>query len=250
MPLQPAWCKVVLFKQKMRYRKFFRLSTTMETMNQFQSHPQKHDFQVERIILFSDAVFAIAITILVVELKVPLVSKSASELDFWQEFSKQIPQILGLVLSFFLIGIYWTVHHSMFGYVINYTRKLLWLNLTFLFTIAIMPFTTAIYSEYSVTEGHAELVGPYSIYVFNICLTGLMNFILLDYIANPHNKISEFVPHNYAKYGKIRAVITPVVFMISLLVSVIEPGISRLLLFLIPVAMAYIGWIIKRINKI
>lgn len=215
-------------------------------MDQHEHHPTKQGFQVERLIFFSDAVFAIAITILVIELKVPLVPENATEQDFLKEFSKQIPQILGLILSFFLIGIYWTAHHNMFGYVINYTKKLLWINLIFLFTIVIMPFTTAIYSEYSFTEGHIKLISPYAVYVFNICFTGIMNFILMNYITNPKNKIAEYVPHNYSKYGKIRSLITPAIFLLSLLVCFIEPGIGRMILFLIPFAMAYVG---RKIRK-
>lgn len=208
-------------------------------------HPHKQDFQVERLIFFSDAVFAIAITILVIDLKVPMVPENATEQQFLTELGKQIPQLLGFVMSFFLIGIYWTAHHNIFGYVINYSKRLLWLNLIFLFTIVIMPFTTAIYSEYSVTEGHLKLISPYAIYVFNICFTGIMNFILLTYTTNPKNKISEYVPENYAKYGKIRSLITPAIFLLSLLVCFFDPGTGRMVLFLIPFAMAYIGRKIK-----
>ena len=211
-------------------------------------HPHKQDFQVERLIFFSDAVFAIAITILVIELKVPIVPENATEQDFLDEFSKQIPQIVGFVMSFFLIGIYWTAHHNMFGYVINYSKRLLWINLIFLFTIVIMPFTTAIYSEYSVTEGHLKLISPYAIYVFNICITGIMNFILLAYITNPKNKISEYVPANYAKFGKTKSLVTPSIFLISLMICFIDPGTGRMVLFLIPFAMAYIGRKIRKEN--
>lgn len=213
-------------------------------------HPHKQDFQVERLIFFSDAVFAIAITILVIDLKVPMVPENATEAQFLNEFAKQIPQLLGFVMSFFLIGIYWTAHHNMFGYVINYSKRLLWINLIFLFTIVIMPFTTAIYSEYSVTEGHLKLISPYAIYVFNICFTGIMNFILLAYITNPKHKISEFVPVNYAKYGKIRSLVTPTIFLISLLVCFFDPGTGRMVLFLIPFAMAYIGRKIRKENAV
>lgn len=215
-------------------------------MSNLLHHPGKQGFQVERLIFFSDAVFAIAITILVIELKVPMVPENATEQDFLNELAKQIPQIIGFILSFFLIGIYWTGHHNIFGYVINYSKKLLWINLIYLLTIVIMPFTTAIYSEYSLTEGHLNLLTPYAIYVFNICFTGLMSFILLSYITNPKNKISEFVPEHFAQLAKVRSLIAPAIFLLSLLVCFYNPGTGRMVLFLIPFAMAYVGRKMRR----
>ena len=209
-------------------------------------HPGKQGFQVERLIFFSDAVFAIAITILVIELKVPIVPENATEQDFVIEFAKQSPQIIGFILSFFLIGIYWTGHHNIFGYVINYSKKLLWINLIYLLTIVIMPFTTAIYSAYSLTEGHLKLITPYAIYVFNICFTGMISFILLSYITNPKNKISEFVPDQYTKFAKVRSLIAPGVFLLSLLVCLFDPGVGRMVLFLLPFTMAYVGRKMRR----
>lgn len=58
-----------------------------------------------------------------------------------------------------IIGLYWFIHHRMFGYVINYDGKLIWLNLLFLFSIVLMPYTTAAYSAYSTPE-YVRLVLP------------------------------------------------------------------------------------------
>jgi len=57
----------------------------------------------------------------------------------------------------------------MFSFVENYNSKLLWLNLIFLLSIVLMPFSSGIYGEYS---NKIDLVVPYTVYVFNICLTG------------------------------------------------------------------------------
>src|SRR5712675_1560100 len=109
----------------------------------------KAGFQLERMILFSDAVFAIAITLLVIEIKVPLIDRHvATDALLLNALDELIPKFIGFFISFFIIGLYWTIHHRMFGYVINYTRRLLWLNLIFLLAVVLMPFSTAFYSEY------------------------------------------------------------------------------------------------------
>src|ERR1043165_8420792 len=89
----------------------------------------KKEFQLERMILFSDAVFAIAITLLVIEIKVPEIPKEIVTEDLLlHSMDHLIPKFVGFLISFLIIGLYWTIHHHMFGYVINYTKKTLWLN--------------------------------------------------------------------------------------------------------------------------
>ena len=96
-------------------------------------HPTKKDFQVERLAFFSDAVFAIAITLLIIELKIPEIEEGpVSEHVFLEHLVMLIPRFMGFFISFFIIGLYWFIHHGIFGYVINYNGKLIWLNLIFL----------------------------------------------------------------------------------------------------------------------
>jgi uncharacterized membrane protein len=206
-----------------------------------QHHPKKNDSQVDRIVFFSDAVFAIAITLLVIDLKVPKIEGAISDHNFLVALANEIPQLGGFILSFFIIGLYWSVHHSIFGFVVNYSKKLVWLNLVFLFTIALMPFSTAVYSEYSFSEKYFNLLGPFGVYVFNIVMIGTMNFVLLKYIFNPKNDIAESFTENYAKFRKIRSFAVPAVFTIALLVGFINAIFGRYLLFLIPFVMTFLG---------
>ncbi|MEO6454761.1 MAG: TMEM175 family protein [Ginsengibacter sp.] len=205
-------------------------------------HPSKKEFQVERLIFFSDAVFAIAITLLIIEIKVPEIeSAHPSEQDFMHSLLSLLPKFFGFVFSFFIIGLYWFIHHKMFGYVINYTGKLIWLNLVFLFSIVLMPFSTAVYSEYS-TPKHIELIGPYSVYVFNICLTGVLNYFMWRYIGNPKNGVTENFPTgDFLKKAKIRSLLLPAVFLFSLIIAfLINPYIGRNILFFIPIIMSLV----------
>lgn len=202
----------------------------------------KKEFQVERIVFFSDAVFAIAITLLIIEVKVPEIhGHEISEYSFLNAFSHLIPKLFGFLISFGIIGLYWHIHHIMFGYVTNYNGKLIWLNLFFLFTIVLMPFTTAVYSEYSTPE-HIWLNSPYAIYVGNIALTGIANFLLWWFIGNPKNNLTEDFPKgDYLQKAKIRSLLLPSVFILSLLVSLLINAIlARFVLFLIPLIMSFV----------
>src|SRR5437762_1450760 len=89
----------------------------------------KAGFQLERMILFSDAVFAIAITLLVIEIKIPDIHDNVSDKMLLHSLAHLVPKFIGFFISFMLIGVYWSIHHRMFGFVTSYTRKLLLLNL-------------------------------------------------------------------------------------------------------------------------
>jgi uncharacterized membrane protein len=97
-----------------------------------------------RLEAFSDGVFAVAITLLVLEIKLPQVGR----VSLWHELEHQWPQFFGYVLSFITIGIYWSNHHNMFKYIQRANQTLLLLNLFFLMCIVFLPFTTGELAAY------------------------------------------------------------------------------------------------------
>jgi uncharacterized membrane protein len=218
--------------------------------NQLHNELRK-EFQLERMILFSDAVFAIAITLLVIEIKVPeLHDEAVTDKALLHKLGKLIPKFIGFVVSFMLIGLYWSIHHRMFGFVTNYTRKLLGLNLLFLLFIALMPFSTGFYSEYAGPElFRQQLKVPMTFYVFNFSLAGLVNYLMWRYITNPANKVAEPpIDPVVAKLAKTRALVVPLLFLLMLPVAYLtHVMIAVYVPLLIPVVMRIIN---KRINKI
>jgi uncharacterized membrane protein len=171
----------------------------------------KKEFQLERLILFSDAVFAIAITLLVIEIKIPEIhEKPVTDNAVLHKLAELIPKFVGFLVSFLLIGQYWIVHHRMFSFVINFTDRLIWLNILFLFAIALMPFSTGFYSEY-VLRG---VVTPVIFYTANIALLGLANFLMWRYLSNQKNNLTENLTPALAKYFSLRALTVPTIFVI------------------------------------
>ncbi|MES2442179.1 MAG: TMEM175 family protein [Pseudomonadota bacterium] len=103
--------------------------------------------QLERLTFFSDAVFAIAITLLVIEVRVPEVHPF-SEAGLRQALLGLTPKYAGFVVSFFVIGRFWIGHHRLFGMLRRADNKLIFANLLLLLGIAFMPFPTAVFSDY------------------------------------------------------------------------------------------------------
>lgn len=212
-------------------------------MNQLHNELKK-EFQIERMILFSDAVFAIAITLMALEIKVPFIENGVTDNALLDALGHLVFKFAGFLISFFIIGLYWTVHHRMFSYVENYNNRLLWLNLLFLLSIILMPFSSGMYGEYS---HKIELIVPYTVYVFNICFTGYLNYRLWKYIGNPKNKIaSHALSKNVLSISIKRSLVPSVIFFLSLLVTFFEPVtiwaavIARYFPIFIPVVMRMI----------
>ncbi|HEY0729578.1 MAG TPA: TMEM175 family protein [Pyrinomonadaceae bacterium] len=100
----------------------------------------------ERVVFFSDAVFAIVITLLVLELKVPHITEHTDSALRHALFGLA-PRVIGFVVSFLIIGVMWMEHHRIFRYIDNYNAGLLWRNLLLLLCVSFVPFPTALFSE-------------------------------------------------------------------------------------------------------
>lgn len=107
----------------------------------------------ERLHAFSDGVFAIAITLLVIEIHVP----EAEEGDLWRALLEQWPSYAAYAVTFAIIGIMWVNHHALFGFVARIDRPLLFLNLLLLLFVALLPFPTALLARYLSSQGDASV---------------------------------------------------------------------------------------------
>src|SRR5207237_4400 len=129
-------------------------------MTEGQSH---HDrMQLDRLVFFSDAIFAIAITLLVIEIHVPDLTGIVTEQRLADALLDNIPQYIGFLVSFFVIGRFWIGHHRTLGRLSRAEPRLIWVNLLFLLTIAFMPFPTAVISNFASSR---VAVGVYTVWL-------------------------------------------------------------------------------------
>jgi uncharacterized membrane protein len=111
----------------------------------------KTDHALERLVFFSDAVFAIAITLLVIEIHPPHLPHGASDLAHLQALADLIPSFVGYFISFFVVGMFWMGHHRALVLATHYSSRILGWNMLLLCVIAFMPFVTA-YSSANLGE--------------------------------------------------------------------------------------------------
>ena len=105
--------------------------------------------EYDRVLFFSDAVFAIAITLLAIDLRVPITGKPSNGILCPHtaglcKFGIDQPGLISFGISFAVIGLFWLGHHSIFRYIVALDRTLIGINLLFLGTIALLPYPTAL----------------------------------------------------------------------------------------------------------
>jgi len=169
---------------------------------------------LERLVFFSDAVYAIAITLLVIDLRLP---QGAGELDnaglarvLWSMW----PQLLSYVLSFLVIGSFWGNHHRKFRYINRFDRRLMQINLLLLMVIAFIPFPTAVLGE----SGNATAT---ILYAGTIVVASLLSALLWSYPAT-HGLVRDDLPAQARRDGAVRPLITAAVFGLSIFIALYD----------------------------
>jgi uncharacterized membrane protein len=135
------------------------------------AHDEHEAILLERLTFFSDAVFAIAITLLVIEVHVPELPH-ATDWDLGTALIERLPNYIGFVSSFLVIGRFWVGHHQLFGLLKATNMRLVWANLFLLLVIAFMPFPTAVLSNY------VNLRVGVCFYCAWLALIGLVNVVV------------------------------------------------------------------------
>ncbi len=192
--------------------------------------PRPNGLGLERIVFFSDAVMAIAITLLVIDLRLPGPSAVASAADVAASLRALTPRIVSFVISFAVIGVYWTSHHRYFGYIKRYDSRLMLLNLIFLFFIVLMPFAASMLGQYSYLP-----IGV-AIYGLNVAATGLSIGALWWYASRNHRLVDDDLDARIIQARNQTALIVPLLFLASIPFAFLSPLIPPVIWWIAPFA--------------
>jgi len=171
----------------------------------------EHPRAVARVEAMSDGVFAIAITLLSLQLALPLHG------DLGDALVALAPDFFAFALSYAVIGSYWVFHHRLFAAVVRYDRRLVWLNLVMLFFIVLMPFTTSVVAEH----GNDPL--GVLVYAGSLIGAGLASAALTAYVFVGHRMCAASVTPRRVRYALVRSLVVPSYFAASLLLLLV-PG--------------------------
>src|SRR5208283_2025049 len=116
---------------------------------------QQRCYPSDRMAAISDGVFAVALTLLILDVRPP--ESDASGLVY--ALVAVVPQLAFFALSFAIVAYYWIVHHLIFASLRGVTLGLMWVNLAFLFTVVVLPFSTAVLGRYPLGSPALALYG-------------------------------------------------------------------------------------------
>ena len=178
-----------------------------------------------RLEALTDGIFAIAMTIMVVTIQIPIGPIHTTDL-FVQTASGIVPKYALYFLSFLLLAVFWVDHH-MFYMVKKTNFTLIWLNIFWLMFIALLPLSTSIIAQFPQHQ-LAQLI-----FDFNLLFIGLFFYLIWKYSVNK-DLISEKVKPYYP-YITRSLTFMPIIITIAIIVSFISPRWSMVVLFMIPI---------------
>lgn len=214
--------------------------------------------ELERTMYFSDAVFAIAITLLVLDLRLPEVSEEQLKTELPSLVLGLGPKFLSFVITFLVIGFYWLAHHRMFRYINRYDGRLLWMNILFLMSVAFLPFPTSVFSQESTTLSFDEASTSVQILLFtggssgsqqfavafyagSAAVSGLLLSWLWWYAARERRLVVDYLAPRLISFFFLRALVPSLIFMLSIGISLISPDAATFSWLLIPISLSILS---------
>jgi uncharacterized membrane protein len=184
---------------------------------------------VQRLTTLADGVFAIVMTLLILDLKVPNLPSNVADSVLNAQLRALFPNFASFILSFVLTGIYWVGHHVQFLFIRRTERTHIWINLFFLLTIAIIPFSAAVLGRFGLHllpvmwYGANILLAAFGLHMSWIYATHRKRLVDADLDPMVIRRVSERLVFAYVTYGA------------AMLLALVNPKISLLIYLVLPV---------------
>jgi uncharacterized membrane protein len=197
-------------------------------------------YQADRLKALSDGIFAFAMTLLIINIDVPLISPQNVQLELGQKLLEMIPMFADFILSFALLAVFWIIHQKQYEFIKKVNEPLLWINILFLLSIVFVPFSTNLISKYDSSVIAVEFFN------FNLFIVGIMSYVQWTY-ASRHGLIDAGITEEQLETrSKKNFVIIPV-SIFAMILAFFSPGWCTLVYITIPIIIAYLE---RKPNKI
>lgn len=173
-----------------------------------------------RVLGFSDAVFAFAATLLVLKIDLPNLGGGDFNTQLTTSLLALWPTYLANIISFLIIGYYWLNHHAIFALMRRFNKGLVWLNILFLVFLSFLPFPVDLYGDYPTQK---IAIAFYSI---SLAIVGLFLVVMWLYAVS-RKLVNENLTKRHIRYYTLRLLVAPVVFFAAAFIVFIDPIASQ-----------------------
>lgn len=174
-------------------------------------------FALDRLVFISDAIFAFALTLLALDVRLPQDLDLSTDAALLAALADLAPQILAFVISFVVIAAFWLGHYRTFRVLTHADGRLIWLNLAFLLCVALLPFPTTIVARYG------GLASAVILYAGFAGLTGLLSALVWLYAASIAHLARPTVTPELARHITYMALTVPLLFLVSIPIALLSP---------------------------
>jgi uncharacterized membrane protein len=175
------------------------------------------------LVTFSDGIFTIAITLLILEIRLPDIASIDIDARFLESLMTISPKILGFILSFFIIAMYWLSYHRIFYFIRKSDRVLMFDNILFLFFIVFLSFPTYLIGLYG---SHQTIVLFYAATIF---VTSALLALIWRHASMNHLLVDPDLDVTAIRYLWTRSLIPVVIFLLSIGVAIFNPLMAMVL---------------------
>jgi len=189
-----------------------------------------------RVLAFSDGLFAIAMTLLVVAVTVPKISDSGSVGELWDALGDQESDLISFFISFAVIGRYWLAHHQFVSRLAAVDGGLIAFNLVYLAFIAFLPFPTDLLGTY--------FENPLSVAIYAVAVAIVSGLeVVLFRTAQRHDLLQERLPEDVYRWGAFQSLLPVVFFLLSIPLAFVSTTLAVVFwLLMIPSALYSRRW--------
>jgi uncharacterized membrane protein len=173
-----------------------------------------------RLQALADGVFAIVMTLLVLELGVGGIAKTANNKEVIRGLLEMWPKFLIYGLSFLILGVFWVIHHTLFDAIRRYDTTLIWLNILFLMLITLIPFSTALFGEFGTMQITALIYGINMFLIFN------SGWAIWAYVTGKRRLVDQDLDPALVKGGSLMGLVYALIMIPAIGISFVNPAIS------------------------
>ena len=177
--------------------------------------------EIERVVFFSDAVFAIALTLLAIDLRLPESGAIVDSASFLDALAAVAPRFYSFALSFFVIILFWVGHFRTFRVVKEMNGRIVFVDILLLFCIVLLPFPTAVLGQ------HGDIPAAVVFYGLCVALTGAVSTGLWVVVARVRRNVWYMTPR-LVRLITVRAAFVPAVVLATTPLAFVDPRIPLL----------------------